>query len=251
LSPIARWRLRIPVANPAAGEIMTQKIDHAAAVPALQRPSRRGLLGGLLSAGMFGGAAASLAMAGLPAAAQPLISENPDLLALGNKIEPRLQAYRAAVQRRFIARATPFPAVPEEIFVSNRRERELYDGCYVDETNIEGATVWPAYRGADGQSYRLQPGRLLKAGRLKEFVAQNDIRPRTKWGRELKKKIAAAEQYEAAYEAAIRTSGILDALEAVRAASYDLQMLVLDLNRVQATTIAGVFNLCPRDRGIR
>jgi hypothetical protein len=45
-------------------------------------------------------------------------------------------------------------------------------------------------------------------------MVKHGIRPRTKWGRQLKSIIPAAEKYEAALEAAIRISGIEDAKNA-------------------------------------
>jgi|SRR5712664_1618080 len=217
---------------------MTQTIDQRAPLPALDgaRPSRRGRLGGLLSAGVFGGAVASATIAGRPAAAEPLISESPKLIALGEEIAPRLEKYRAAVQRRLVARATPWPTVPSEIVLTTRKGRDLYDGCYAPETDIEGKEVCPEPK---NDRHSLPPRRLLKAGPLKEFVIKYNVRPRTKWGRELKKIIAVAEKYEEACETAIRASGINDAGRAVRNSAYDLQTLAWELKQVQPRTMAG------------
>jgi hypothetical protein len=104
--------------------------------------------------------------------------------------------------------------VPEEI-VTTWEERQLYDGCHEPEKHVDGSEVYTIeYVGDDGKIYGRPPRRLFKAELLKAFMVKHGIRPRTKWGRQLKSIIPAAEKYEAALEAAIRISGIEDAKNA-------------------------------------
>ena len=190
-------------------------------------PSRRTLLGGLLSAGVFGGAVASAAIATRAAKAAPLPAESPQLLALGAEIEPRLRAYRAAAERLSAAcemAARLWPPTPEEI-VPTQRDYSRHDHRpFVLERDFEGNVVdHPQFDfDLEGGSAKIR-GRLYTSKGVKEFLAETKLGPRTKWGRQLRSINDAAEKYEAECAEAIERSGIQDANAVTRNSAYDLQ----------------------------
>lgn len=85
-------------------------------------------------------AAAVLApeLSAVPAVVLPP-AEDPELLALGAEIGPRLDAYRAAaaalVEARTVAEKL-WPAVPEEIVVTTKRRRGFFGGCFEHEQDL-------------------------------------------------------------------------------------------------------------------
>jgi hypothetical protein len=100
--------------------------------------SRRGFLGRaatFLAAGAAGTTTAIVAARPAPAAA--LVQEDPAIIALGERIEPLLAAYRNAAEDRLKARANAeaiCPAVPEELV----RNEVHWAGCTNSERDVEG-----------------------------------------------------------------------------------------------------------------
>lgn len=205
-----------------------------AGAPALPSSSRRGFLA------RAAGALAGSSVVGLVAVA--LLPENPDLLALGERIEPLLAAYRAALARYNEARATAeanCPAVPDEIVVKGPQ----WHICAEREQDVDGKDVWPPnYVGEDGKTYVRAPRYLLNSVYTRAAVERGNLYcdGRTRFGKQLRKLISIAERYEAEREAAIEASGIRDAAHNRYLAAVDIERLAYDVREFEPRTMAGV-----------
>jgi hypothetical protein len=167
--------------------------------------------------------------------AGPTSPENPDLLALGEQIEPLLTTYRVAAEREREARAmaeTLCPPLPDDLV---RGHNDFaFAGCCTGETDIEGQIVH-----APGE-WR---ARFILSSRMtKDTIARGNIPAlrRTKHGREVWRLIQVAEKYEAGREAAIERSGILKAVEERKSARARIEMLGHEMRRHQPATTVGV-----------
>jgi len=205
-----------------------------------QKPelSRRTLFGALA-----GGAA--LAMPGIAAtAAAAAVAETAELLDLEVKLDLLVNAYRAAADRLRVAREVAeglWPEVPAEILTTLDDRRSYPSRCYARETDMDGSEVWPpTYVGEDGKTYGLPPRQLFRAKPLKGLMVEHEIRPRTKWGRQLKAIIAVAEKYEAACAHAIEVSGIDEAKGTICEAARSLEDLASQVRKIGPRTMSGV-----------
>ena len=75
-----------------------------------------------------------------PAPAAALVQEDPAIIALGERIEPLLVAYRNAAEERLQARTAAeasCPAVPEELLIQGT----FLAGCTVSECDVEGGEI--------------------------------------------------------------------------------------------------------------
>jgi hypothetical protein len=113
---------------------------------------RRGFLRRAVTALAAGAAVnATAIVATRPAPPEALVQEDPAIIALGERIDPLLAAYRKAAEDRLEARAAAeasCPAVPEELVCN-----EVYwAGCTESETDAEGRGIRTLLlAGADGK----------------------------------------------------------------------------------------------------
>jgi len=204
--------------------------------------NRRAILAG---AATFAAAMpATLALAS-PPPATAAAPENANLLALGEEIDPLLNAYRAAAERKREARAVAealCPSLPDEL-VAKPKDRLRWAGCSEREIDVEGKDVWPPnYTGADGKTYARLPREILKGNLIKEAVARGNIyaSPRTKHGKEVRKLIEISEKYEAEREAAIERSGVLEAADTLYFSAVEIEVLAYEVRKHEPATMIGI-----------
>jgi len=176
---------------------------------------------------------------------RPALSEDANLLALGEEIDPLLNAYRAAAERKRQARVmaeTLCPPLPDELVVKPK-DRLRWAGCAEREIDVEGKDVWPPnYTGADGKTYARLPREILKGNLIKEAVARGNIyaSPRTKHGKEVRKLIEISEKYEAEREAAIERSGVLEAADTLYFSAVEIEVLAYEVRKHEPATMIGI-----------
>lgn len=209
-------------------------------------PSRRAFLGRAASA-LAGASAASLgAAAALPAASPPVTAENPELVTLGEKIAPALDAYRAAKVAKAEARARAealCPPVPAELVHDERDSRtfvEKLQCCAFDEVDVEGPRVQQPEKRGD-RWHRPTGRRIYSAFHLRDGIADGWLSgsARSKQGKHVRRLIEIAEQYESARAAAIEMSGLDAADRALGAAKADVQRLAWAARDLAPVTLAG------------
>jgi hypothetical protein len=200
--------------------------------------SRRALM-----AGTRGALAASLlptiAVASVLPHSGTALSEDVNLLALGEEIDPLLNAYRAAAERKRQARVMAealCPPLPDELVVKPK-DRLRWAGCAEREIDVEGKDVWPPnYTGADGKTYARLPREILKGNLIKEIYASR----RTKRGKEAWKLIEISEKYEAERAAALDRSGVLEAANELCNSAVDIEMLAYEVRKHEPVTMIGI-----------
>jgi hypothetical protein len=118
---------------------------------------RRGFLRRAVTALAAGAAAnATAIIATRPAPAATLPEEDPAVIAMGERIEPLLAAYRNAADDRLKARANAeasCPAVPEELVSKGI----TFAGCTVSECDVEGKEILHDGFNMAGTEYRRVP----------------------------------------------------------------------------------------------
>jgi hypothetical protein len=199
----------------------------------IHQTSRRGILAGL-------GAAASIPLTLATASASPAPApittpENPGLLALGEQIDPLLNAYRAAAERKREARAMAdalCPPLPDDLVCGHNEFS--WAGCCTGEFDLEGDIVH-----APGE---WRSRFILSAQLTKDAIARGNIpgSRRTKLGKEVWRRVKIAEKYEGARESAIERSGILKAAEERERSRLRLEMLARDMRKHEPVTMAGI-----------
>jgi len=209
-------------------------------LPSARSLSRRFLLGAIASIPV----AASPAAAALPTEASPPAAGEPSLLALGEQIDPLLNAYRAAVERKREARALAdalCPPLPDELVRSPKGE--LASWCAEREVDVEGNGVWPPnYVGADGKTYARIPRGILKADLIKKAIASGEVNAsrRSKRGKEIWRLIGVSEKYEAERAASIERSGVLEAANELHNSAVDIETLAYEVRKHEPATMIGV-----------
>jgi hypothetical protein len=201
--------------------------------------SRRAILAGASSALPIAVCGSSALMAGPTAAAaigatQP--SEDANLIALGEQIDPLLAAYRKALAHHTEARALAeanCPQVPEELVVKGASMGWLHTER---EQDVEGKDVWPL--GVDGKA--CPPRKVLSSAAMKAAIERGYCDGRTKSGKRLRTLIRTAERYEAEREAAIEHSGVRAAADELRWAATDIDVLAWKIRDFAPVTVAGV-----------
>jgi hypothetical protein len=168
-----------------------------------------------------------------PAVAAAPVPEDPAIIALGERIEPLLAAYRSAAADRIKARANAeaiSPAVPEELVCKG----PFWAGCTERERDLEDKQVWPEDR-------RLPPRDLFDSKQAKRMVAQGNLHcdRRTKFGKDTARKIQIAERYEADRAAAIEHSGLSAAISNQFEAAYAIEELAREAAEIEPRTMAG------------
>jgi hypothetical protein len=194
---------------------------------------------------LFLSGAAALPATAVAAAAPALLTVTPAedvrLLALGERIDPLLEAYRAAIARKAIARALAeglCPPVPDELVC----KRGPYDWAEVEQ-DVEGKEIHPTnYISEDGKTYGRMPRYILKAEELQGAIDCGNLYApkRTKFGKKIHAQIKTAKEYEANREAAIERSGILQAASELRHAAYDIEHLAYRVREIEPLTMVGV-----------
>jgi hypothetical protein len=217
--------------------------------------TRRSLLARLgVAAVLAGGTGANVlaivatrpAAAAVPLAplASPLVSptEDPSLIALGEEFDRLAAAWEAADTRYREARAEAeriAPELPADLRVVDPMPAHLRRGWRYAR-DVEGKELpWPKKVGPDGTSEVYRPPRVLFADRL-ENECLPAVRPRSKAAKDIRRRIAAAEQYEAAVKAAAEASGLPDARQEREWAATDLEGVVWKIGRATSRTLDGV-----------
>ena len=214
-------------------------------------PTRRGMLAGLGAvAALAGGAAANVVAiaaarpAAVPAAlASPpaAVSEDPALIAMGREFDRLAAAYDAADAAYRAARAEAerlAPDVPADLQDRGDLPPELRQ-CWRYARDVEGQELpWPeSIEGGERKVSR--PPRVLCSehlrGRSMPFHG-----PRTKAGKEVRRRLALAETYEAEVKAAADAAGLADARQEREWAATDLEAVAWQIGRAVPVTIAGV-----------
>jgi hypothetical protein len=169
------------------------------------------------------------------------VPEDPAIIALGERIEPLLVAYRNAAEDRLKARAVAeasCPAVPEELVCNGVFWRELTE----TECDVEGKEIRTLLvDGEDDKKYAQLPREILNSGKTKAAIDRGNLYcdRRTKFGKKVVRLIETAEKYEAEREAAIERSGLRDAMYCQREAAYEIEKLAYDASEIEPRTMAG------------
>lgn len=204
--------------------------------------SRRSFLGRAVKA-----MAASTALSAAAVGANRLtlaaaIEEDPAVVALGERINPLLTAYRHALAARQSAHAAAeanCPNVPDEILCKGSE----WLGVTEREMDVMGKDVWPAnYVDADGKTYAKPPRLLFNSRRAKDAIERGNLycNRRTKFGKRLAKLIDTAERYETEREAAIERSGLAAAQDQLHWAARDIEVMAYEAAKTAPKTMAGV-----------
>ena len=187
------------------------------------------------------GAAGTTVIGGAhPAATAALVQEDPAIIALGERIEPLLTAYRSAAEDRLKARASAeasCPAVPEELVCNGA----YWAGCTDSDRDVEGKEILHKAFSDDGETSWRVPRRILNSGETKAAIARGTLfcDRRTTFGKKVVRLIQTAEKYEAEREAAIEQSGLPDAMARQWEAAYDLEKLAYEACDIEPQTMAG------------
>jgi hypothetical protein len=169
------------------------------------------------------------------------VQEDLAIIALGERIEPLLTAYRKAAEDRLKARANAeasCPAVPEDLVSKDT----FWAGCTVGELDVEGREILHDVFTADGTKCARLPRRIFNSEETKAAIARGNLYcdRRTKFGKEIGKKIEIAERYEAEREAAIEQSGLRDAMQCQWEAAYEIEKLAYEARDIEPRTTGGV-----------
>jgi hypothetical protein len=223
---------------------MTQA-DSVHSTPPTNAPvaqTRRGFLGRAMTALAVGGAATTTIIAAAKPVSAAMIDEYPAVVALGERIDPLLHTYRAALIRLREARATAqanCPAVPEEIVCKGSQ----WMGCAEQERDVVDKVVWPApFIRPDGKPGMLPPRNVLSSKRVQGAIANGNLYcdRRTSFGKQIAKLIDTAKRYETEREAAIEQSGLPTAQTQLYLAARDIEQLAYEAADIKPQTIAGV-----------
>jgi hypothetical protein len=203
--------------------------------------SRRSFLRRAVTALAAGAAVnATAIVATRPAPAAALVQEDPAIVAMGERIGPLLVAYRNVAEERLKARAAAeanCPAVPEELVC----EGVHWAGCTESECDVEGREIWPPSVVGEN-NYARRARRILHSESTKAAIARGNLYcdRRTKFGKEIARLIDTAEKYEAEREAAIKQSGLRDAMQRHWEAAYEIEKLGYEACDIEPQTMAGV-----------
>jgi hypothetical protein len=190
--------------------------------------SRRSFLGRAVTALTAGAAVNATAIVAMrPAPAATLLQEDPAIIALGERIEPLLAAYRDAAEARLKARAAAeanCPTIPEDLICNGA----FWAGCTESECDVEGEISRP-------------PRRILHPAYTKAAIARGNLicDRRTRFGKEVIWLIETAETYEAEREAAIEQSGLPEAMQRQWEAAYEIEKLAYQACDIDPQTMAG------------
>jgi hypothetical protein len=215
------------------------KADGAPIMPLTDRRSFLQRAATFLAAGAAGSTAI---VATRPAPAAAPVQEDPAILALGDRIEPLLAAYRNAAEDRLKARANAeatCPTVPEELVCKG----VFWRGFTETECDVEGKEIRILLLDdEDGKKYAQLPREILNSEKTKAAIARGNLHcdRRTTFGKKLGKMIETAEKHEADREAAIERSGLRDAMARQWEAAWEIEKLAYEARDIEPQTMAGV-----------
>ena len=217
--------------------------------------TRRGLLARLgVAAALAGGAGANAvaivatrpAAAAVPTAplASPPVSpaEDPRLIALGEEFDRLAAAWDAAERRYHEARTAAerlAPELPAELhYVRPMPPHLKRGGRYMRD--VEGKEIaWTESMDASGERVVHRPPMVLMADRLRD-----DCLPyygaHTRRAKDIRRRLAVAEHYEAGVAAAAEAAGVKDAADDRRQAGYYLEAKACEIGRTVPTTLEGL-----------
>lgn len=156
--------------------------------------------------------------------------ELPELIELGRRVDQMLAEMRAAVACKAdaLARAKAlWPDVPADLILRKGDHYSLRS-CAVDETDVDGKTVYPPEQKAlKSNIVGYPPRQILNSRRLKDAIDMGHLPSsrRTKLGRRVHGLIQLASDYEARSEAAICGSGLASAKDTVGAVEGRIDVL--------------------------
>jgi hypothetical protein len=203
--------------------------------------TRRSFLGRAATFIAAGAAGSTAIVATRSAPAADLPQEYPAILALGDRIEPLLAAYRNAAEERIKARATAetnCPAVPEELVCNG----PFWAGCTESERDVEGKEIRTLLlQSEDGKKYAQLPRNILNSEETKAAIARGNLHcdRRTTFGKKVVRLIETAEKYEAERGAAIERSGLPDAKARQLEAAWEIEKLAYEACDIEPLTMAG------------
>jgi hypothetical protein len=207
-----------------------------------QKPDRRSFLRRAATFLAAGAAGTTTAIVVAPAAvAASVVQEDPAIVALGERIEPLLAAYRNAAEDRLKARASAeanCPAVPEELVCN----APSWAGCTESVCDVEGKEILHDVFTKDGTEYRRVPRQILDSEETKAAIARGNLYcdRRTTFGKKLVRLIETAEKYETERAAAIERSGLGAAIECQHFAAWEIERLAYETVKIEPQTMAGV-----------
>lgn len=204
---------------------------HVSAPAPTGRPaSRRGFLRALAAVPIAGAATAAPLLGA--AAAIPVPEENPELLARWQSLEEAERAFVAAIERHKAARERfdeLCPPLPDEMVLKPRDFETL--GLRGDpERDVDGKICYPPGK----VRYRIIAG----SKQLREAWQLHD--GRTRAGREIRRRLKVAEEYEAAVERARERSGIEAAQDDCYCAGIEVEKLAGAIAETEARTLRGI-----------
>lgn len=206
--------------------------------------SRRALMAGARVFAVAASLPPTIAAASVLPHSGPALSEDANLLALGEEIDPLLNAYRAAAERKRQARVMAealCPPLPDELVRGPKDEWASW--CVEREVDVEGQNIWPPdYLGADGKTYARRPREILKADLIKKAIAESEIYAsrRSKRGKEIWRLIGISEKYEAERAAAIERSGVLEAADHLYFSAVEIEVLAYEVRKHEPVTMIGI-----------
>jgi hypothetical protein len=202
---------------------------------------RRGFLGRTVAA-LAAATTANVAALATTRPAAAAITELPELIDAGQRLEAALAEWRAADAARLAARAiaeSTVPPVPDEIIC---KAAHFWAGCAEEETDVEGKRLPVVlFTDEDGKTRGRTPRRIIQADALRQQVEDGRIYcdGRTRFGKTVKRIIAMAERYEAERTAAIEKSGLPDAIVRAFLASQAIDKIAREVADMQPQTFAG------------
>jgi len=203
--------------------------------------ARRGFLGRTVAA-LAAATTANVAAIATTRPAGAALSELPELIDAGQRLDVLRAEWMAADAARLAARAiaeSTVPPVPEEIVCKGA----FWAGCTEEETDVEGKSL-PAIliKNEDGTARIHElPKWIVRSAALREQTTNGRIYcdGRTKFGKKVKRMIAVAERYETERAAAIEKSGLTEATTRLNFAWVEIDRLAREVAEMQPRTIAG------------
>lgn len=200
---------------------------------------RRGFLGRTVAALAAAGAVNVTAIA----ATRPdqSVTELPELIDAGQRLDGLLIDWRAAQASRLEARALAerlVPPVPDEIVCRG----PMWAACTEEVTDVEGKQLGLVFvTDESGKKRVIPPQQIIDATALRRQIEGGRIYcdGRTKFGKRVKRMIAVAEQYEAERAAAIERSGIDVHIERCTITAMRIQAIARDVAELEPLTMLG------------
>lgn len=191
---------------------------------------------------------ASVAAAAVPVA-KAAATESPALLQANEKIVSALAGYRKASETCSAARAAyeaSAPSIPQDLLSVWPNTTLDFHRIAKDECAVDGTTIYQPNTIQDGKEYATPTRKVLSADALREEAEYYS--PRSKHGKEIRRRLAIAENYEAQRDQAKAATGVKYALEARYHAACDLERDVHEALKLEAVTEQG---LLTKARGLQ